>query len=486
MTIRQLIVTGDSLSAGAVGATLISEGGSGCWPELVADKLGNIAGIGPLLSSGARFVALGDMFGEDAEWVYTGTWTEVASTAWDKLPYGYGRTASGSSNIATYTLPRLSRSVVGFAIYWVDYTSGGNWSYRIDGGAWTNMAQTLANDNVLCKFYVSGTVKSTVEIRAANAAGTSVGCFPAAIEMFYSTATDGIIVHNLAITGERLNDLVNYSTGDHMAFWDSVRLGTGSPIDNEPNGGTIMLHLNDVNIDNAATWATDLTTFHTRVSPLGPVGFMSPWECNPDGYNVTDQATYRAQTKTTAATLGVPVLDMYDEWQHAGFGPAADSFGNVFTGSDGVDSSTFVGNGELFLLDVTDFPNSGWVEVTGTEFTLISYTSKDAVAASLKGCTTIENGTAMALGEPVYSSQNVYIRENGPVNFLWDRTHPGQTGEYDIANRAYWFIRNRLLNLTSGVPTVLPVNAASTALAVTGSTASVSDAYTAGLPIGAN
>lgn len=324
MTIQQLALVGDSLTIGDAFNHNIAAGGKGCWAELVAEMLADIPSVGPLLSSGARFVAQGIV--DSVEWSFAGSWTTVLSTdAFCKTPYRKGQYANGASNIATATLSLHWRPAVGFAIYWIDYTSGGNWSYSTDGGnTWTAMGQALANDNKLCKFYVSTPVRpgATVQIRAANAAGTGVGCLPAAIEWFYSTATSGLIVHNVAVGGTALHTLATADSGDQMAFLDSVKLGTGSPITNQPNAGCIVMHINDVAaVNNASTWNTDLGTFYSRASALGAVGILSPWECNGVA---ADQATYRAQTKTAVApagtAFGAKSLDIYDAWTARGYG----------------------------------------------------------------------------------------------------------------------------------------------------------------------
>lgn len=328
MAISQISLVGDSLTVGTgpVGtAYSIAQGGSGCWAELVAERLSNISGIGPLVSSGIRGVWLNDLAAaDDNEWSRSGSWTAVTSIdLFDKVTYGEGMYANGISNTVTYTRPSTYRStVIGFAVYWVDYSSGGNWQYSIDSGTWTNMNQTITNNNGLKKFYVSTAVTSTIDFRAYNGS-VGVGCLIVGIELFYhdpATVTNGgLIVHNLGTNGTRLNNLAASTSGDRLAFFDSVTLGTGSPITNSPNIGVIMMHINDVTLANTTTWANDLTTLYNRVSPLGPVGFISPWECNTAVYNQTQQTNYRTQTKTTAASLGAYVYDLYDAWSANGW-----------------------------------------------------------------------------------------------------------------------------------------------------------------------
>lgn len=364
MTIRQLVLLGDSLTQGTTGIAAfgaggfsLSEGGRGSWADIVTEKLASIQTLGPLLSSGYRGIWLGSQIG--SPWV-NGTlewgvapqpmsggdgWNVVISTdAWDKTPYGTvaGATLSiasndisfwnnGATKIMTWTKPPHWRNIVGFAIYWVDKNTGGNWSYRIDGGAWTNMGQTLANDNKLCKFYVGTAVNTAVDIRCANAAGTGVDCLISGIELFYSTATSGLIVHNLGVNGSELDQIVSggggaTSAGDRLAFLDAVKLGTGSPITNVPDLGVVMGHINDVLLGNSNTWDTNVRALNTRIrssdggaAPLGPLSIWSPWECDPGTYNTIQQGFVRTQTKITAAALGLNTYDVYDDWALSGW-----------------------------------------------------------------------------------------------------------------------------------------------------------------------
>lgn len=486
MALTTLCFVGDSLTAGTKGGFSQASGGPGNFVDQVSQRLANIPGIGPLLSGGLRGVWLG-LIGSVAtsDWTFTGAWTAVTSTdAFDKAPYGavspavtqYG---NGSGLVATWTKSRILRPVVGFAIYWVDYTSGGNWSYRVDGGAWTAMGQTLANDNKLCKFYVNTPIVSTVDIRCANAAGTGVGCLPVGIEPVYSTATDGLIVHNVAVNGSKLNQLCATTSGDRMAFFDSVKLGTGSPLSPTPNAGVIVMHINDVALNNTTTWNTDITTFNTRMSPLGTVGIMSPWEADYTAFNIQNQTSYRAQTKTSARTLGMKTLDHFDRWQAMGFGDASGT-DLVGTGSNLVDVSTFAGAGVLILNDGSTLPSSGWLQITSAGANpLIRYSSKSG--AQFFGCKTIQNPTTISQAENVSFGQSVNIQSGGSGNFLMDLAHENQNGHNNIADAVYWFVRNNFLNIKA-TPSTYPIIGTKAAVAYKGSR--TAPAYVSGNPIG--
>lgn len=353
MTISQLVLAGDSIPQGtgpAGTASTYGQGGHGSWWELVRDRLANIKGLGPRLSVGLRGTWLGIVGSNKTEWTFNGSWSTTASTdAWDKAPYGgsaiggsqYG---SGSDKSAIWTKQAWMPPVVGFHVDWIDYTNGGNWSYRIDGGAWTANGQTIAHGNAYKRFYVASAVASTVEIRCADTGGTAAGCCPVGIEPFEIApqGASGFILHDIAINGSQLHELVATTSGDRMAFFDSVVLGTGSPIAPTPNVGVINCNINDVTLASTSGWNTDLGKLNTRVGPLGPVGFISDWEANTASYNQTQQTNYRAQTKTTAAAFGTPakVLDLYDAWAALGFTANAGAVAAGFLAADGIHQSS--------------------------------------------------------------------------------------------------------------------------------------------------
>lgn len=332
-TVRQLFLVGDSLSAGKVGAHDYAQGGGGSWAEHDADLLANIPDLGPRISAGIRLTETGVTGLNAGEWTGTGAGTSGAATAFDKYPYGHGTYGFGGGSFArTYTVPAWMPPILGFSLYWIDMNDlvhvAGNWSYSINGGAWTAMGQTLAGDNVLKVFYVSATLRAgdTVQIRAATAANVDAYCFPVGIEPYFlpPTTAYGFICHNIAIGGTKLSELINvFTAGDRMALFDSVVAGTGSPIVPRPSA-VLLEHINDIKDASVSTWNTNLTSFRTRVSPSGsvPLGVMSPWEVDFSGaYDQTQQTAHRAQTKTTAASFSpaVPVFDIYDEWGKNGW-----------------------------------------------------------------------------------------------------------------------------------------------------------------------
>lgn len=331
MAITTVDVFGDSLAQGTLYSPAQIEGGLGSWPELVAQYLGSIPGLGPLISSGARFVNLAapNPF-PSGEWTYSGSWTQVVSTdAHDRLPYGYGKTGNGATAILTYAPNPVGSSyppIVGFDYWWVDLAGGGNPSYSLDGGSsWTNFAETIAGSNGLKKCYIASAISQAngFKVRCANAAGTGALAFPAGITPYFvnpTTATTGVVLNNFASNGEQLHHLVQATSGDRMAVIDAVTLGTGSPISSRPTL-TLVLHINDIALASASGWGTDLTALNARAAPVGTMAFLNAWAVETVDYNNTQQIAYRAQTKTTAAGLSpvVQVLDFFDAWVALGF-----------------------------------------------------------------------------------------------------------------------------------------------------------------------
>lgn len=328
MAIKQFIIAGDSLTQGTTYTVGYAQGGNGAWWELVADKIANMPGIGPRISSGIRGQWLGKVGTNPSEWTYAGTWSSVVNTdAWDKLPYGgtdtsnFNQYGNGSSSIATWTKTSTMPSNVGFQLYWVDYTNGGNWQYRIDGGRWQNVVGTgvtaLAHDNSLNVFYIGTPITSSLDIRGYDGS-SNVGTFPAGIELFYypPSTSQGIIFHNIAVNGSRLHELVRKTSGDRMAIFDSVKAGLGSPLVPTPTAGILQMNINDVQLANVTQWGGDIDLLYQRVGRLAPMAFLSPWNVS---YNDAQQVLYTAKTLARATANGCISHDLNADWTQNGW-----------------------------------------------------------------------------------------------------------------------------------------------------------------------
>lgn len=314
---RRWGVTGDSLGAGVFGVQTAA-GGRGSWVELLFAAIANLLGK-PLVGPGVRFHLL-ELIGGGVttEWTHTGTWTLIGAVPWASVPYGIAYTPSAGATLL-WTKPRYWPPVVSLCIWYLDYPGGGNWQYRIDGGTWTNMNQTLFHDanGKMCKFYLNVSVNSTVEFRA-NDGTSNVGMSGIGVDPFWydPKVTDGVMYQNVSIAGQKLHNTVTPAAAgaDPLQFFDGVRYGSGSPPAHEPNSGTYMIHINDDTLNASPTvfWDPDLRTLNTRVSTLGPVTFITPYEVNSANVAFATQTAYRAQTKTTAAAVGAHVVDFYD------------------------------------------------------------------------------------------------------------------------------------------------------------------------------
>lgn len=378
MKINQIAFVGDSLTQGLTGNFAYRAGGKGNWFELACDRLAAVPGVGPLVSSGFRACVSGTW---QTDWAFSSGWTGTLGTdAWDKAPYGDSaggsikclQYANGSTKIATYTGGAdIHYPNVGFAIYWVDYASGSSStpSYSLDGGStWIDFPDTPARNNSVRKFYVATPIASgaTVQIRGANAAGTGVGVAPLGIEVFYQNpaTAQGLICHNLGVWGSQLASLVVATSGDRMAWLDSVVLGTGA-ITNQPNLGVVAWNINDVQANNVTNWAACLTALYNRVHPLGPLAIISTYEADTSAYTQSVQTSYRASTKATAAGFGTPakVLDLYDAYTAMGI------VGNVQTNAAG------------FLYDGTHESQAGHIDIAARVYWFVRSNFFDVGAA---------------------------------------------------------------------------------------------------------
>jgi lysophospholipase L1-like esterase len=246
-----------------------------------------------------------------------GTWTRTTSSqAFDVCPFGEGfYSNSGSASILTWTKPP-SLTVSAFDLYWFAMPGAGNWQYRVDGGAWTNMNQTLTSSaNQLRKFYVPRAVHSSVQIRAHD--GTAPCTAPIGGIGLYERdplTTAGIVVHNLGRDSDFLGTFVRASSGDPLAWLDNV-VSNPPSLKIRPALVTVMFS-NDVISNNTTQWRTNLVKLITRVRAYADVLLLNPYE--QKDRDPTVQANYRAATASVATAQRCGLLDLYDAWAAAG------------------------------------------------------------------------------------------------------------------------------------------------------------------------
>jgi lysophospholipase L1-like esterase len=273
--------------------------------------------IGPNIGYGYRGLWLGLDSNSEHEWKATGTWSRTTpSQAFDVCPFGDGFYSNGGTGaVLTWTKP-VGVTISGFDLYWFGMAGAGNWQYRVDSGAWTNMNQSLTSPaNKLHKFYIARPVHANVQIRAHN--GSDPCLAPIAGIGIYSSdplASSGVVVHDLGRDFDFLSAFVRTSAGDPLAWLDAV-VSNPPALKVRPALITLMFS-NDVVFNNTSKWQADLVKVISRVSPYADILLMNPYEQN--GRDPTIQANYRAATASVATARRCALLDVFDAWAGAG------------------------------------------------------------------------------------------------------------------------------------------------------------------------
>lgn len=363
--IRQFVIFGDSVwNQYTPGNSSLARGGKGAAVELLVERLGAIKDVGPVLSTGVRGV-----WNADNKSVYE--WTVPTSTAgfrqdgsstaptthvWGRAPITMVINGHTAADYLKYKRPPMWRKPVGFAVYMVDVT-GHNGEYSTDNGAtWTNFGQAIGaggapGTNHLIKFYVNtwNNTTDSVWFRGYNG-GVDINVGIVGIELFWvdpSTATNGIIGHELTVDGYSLHTMNGYSGGsDPYALLDKVFLGTGSPtFTPTPNFFLWMPFGGDIRNANPDQWYAptgvpgvpgtgDLRKWNDRVKNICPQLWTSDYQfadgavpaenpfsppANVSPYSFASMVAYRARTKQAVADFKIAdYISFYDEWAALG------------------------------------------------------------------------------------------------------------------------------------------------------------------------
>ena len=201
------------------------------YPMLIREKMRAAWGI-----DGTGFLGTwrgtngSDEWGESGSG-FAGTWVESATTdLWGQGPYIQGsniyrgtQQGVGSSSVATFTLPGwLREAAISVVLYMVDGVSSNNFSFSVDGGAWTDTAATWTQDSKMKRVNLAVTPASTIAVRAANAAGTSRTIYLSGIEI--KTSLDGATLHDVSASAESLaSTAFNSGVADAMGFLDLLQ-----------------------------------------------------------------------------------------------------------------------------------------------------------------------------------------------------------------------------------------------------------------------
>ncbi len=238
------------------------------WPQIIREKMKDRWGI-----SGTGFRG-----NWKSEWSFTSggdAWTSsTQSDSWSKAPYDGGfianchtMLANGSTKTATWTKPSwLTQSITSFKLYVVDGASSGDFAYRIDGGAWTDVSSSWDQNSSLDVITIPSAVSSTVQVRGANAVGTAQNIYLVGLEA--NTGT-GSTLHDISASAQGLYTTANLTgNADYLAWIDVIQPDI-----------IIVSFTNDLqtSVYNTTTITNKLQAIATRQQPYGYVVPMPFW-----------------------------------------------------------------------------------------------------------------------------------------------------------------------------------------------------------------
>jgi hypothetical protein len=233
------------------------------------------------------------------EWAAAGSWSRAArDDAWNRAPWGQTYTASGAGNVFTFTTNRdsVTGPIAGFDIYYVDGPRAASFAYRVDGSDWVDGPGTFSAANRLRRTTVDRPVTSTIDIRAADAAGTAVTTYLAGVGLKGNAGQ--LVIHNLGFGGRKLS---HYLATDHTSF-----IALEAP-------DLVILNISNDAVDGhrVAAWNARLDTFWQGV--LGAKLGVAVAEQN-FGRDVGRQRAWReAQQQVVTAHRG-EWLDLHERW----------------------------------------------------------------------------------------------------------------------------------------------------------------------------
>lgn len=315
VAVRNVGWVGDSTIQGNVGGHDLAEGGTGDSQEYLSYQLGQ------------RWSLLGEGF--VGVWRST-VWDVVdGAGSWAPVPTGNSRdmspfdgaqaaslvTAGTPSATTIATFNRTWETITHVDIVTVDAAGLGTWSYSINGGGtWTNVpGNTSPSTPVLNFTRVATSNPTTIQIRAANAAGTASNIILLGIIVYSSnpatptTANPAVIVHNMAFTGNTLSTFARATTGYPFALpWaldlDLLILG---PFTND--SFTTGYRTNLINTINAfqTRTVTDLVTNSTTTVTSATASFNATSDRGKaiTGTNIPASAVISSITNATTAVI---------------------------------------------------------------------------------------------------------------------------------------------------------------------------------------
>lgn len=253
------------------------------------------------------------------DWTTTGTFTKIDTGTDDNGPFGGIRRLSGSGNSQKFTKISGAGDVVKSIVY-NDSTGSGNWSYSLDGAAYQASGAATLGDHNLKTLAVSDPV-STIEIRGANAAGTTVQADILGVIIENATGKarwDDVAVDGHRISGDQLSSLDSFTRIGPTGYG-----GTGNPMGIIEVLDPDILIINDYynDLSNGTADVNWLTTYQTALNAL--IDRAQSINCDvccilyPEGTNsdsnhsFANQTSIRNATASVAASQGVSTADVF-------------------------------------------------------------------------------------------------------------------------------------------------------------------------------
>jgi hypothetical protein len=239
----------------------------------------------------------------------------------DVVPWGQGRlaTATNPGGVATWTKPAwMTRPLTGGYLYWIDDPAVGQFSYRVNGGAWSAMPSARLRDHKLKRFWIGGNIR-VLSVRNATTNSAATGCGLAGFEPWTAPrgTTNGFILHNLAMPGQYSGDFIYASSGDPLAFLDSVVDETGDVLCNADLFGVMF-------VNDTQPRSTDYSATKARYNAI-----VDRMRAYADGFilayveqggsrlngplgTAATQSALRDAGRTVSANRGLAFINLYD------------------------------------------------------------------------------------------------------------------------------------------------------------------------------
>lgn len=279
---RVIYVLGDSIPATGNDPALV-------WPVKLRAALASVWGNG-----GEGFFPL-----YRPEWsTLTGTWTQLsAGDASNRAPWGQTWSANGSTHVKRFTLPAyVVTPTVTVEVLYVDGPAAADFSISADGAAFVNIGGTYSGSSILRKRTLTMAASSTIDVRAANAAGTGVATFFVGLR-FLRTPGE-LVIENLGFPSIGLNNYVNRDATSYINLVQPDLM--------------IMNESNDPVVATAEVWEPYQRLFWESYSGAAKLLIVDSEQGG--GRDVEAQRTYRELTKNVVTQYGGEWLDMFKFW----------------------------------------------------------------------------------------------------------------------------------------------------------------------------